>query len=202
MTKRKSSEERRAQILAAARASFIRKGFVHTRMDDIAKEAGLSKGGIYFHFKSKRELFDALHQDEYEQTLALLSTVKKSDQLELEKLAHFGALMLERFSDNETHQKFLIVLAEMGIRDHKVREKVRELHMLYVQMIADQLRKGISSGEFRNIDPEMAALILKLLVDGVEQGFAVGYDLDVTRLMTAGLDILLHGLTPIKSAHQ
>ena len=37
-------------------------GNAATLFDDIAKRAGLSKGGIYFHFKSKRDIFDALHK--------------------------------------------------------------------------------------------------------------------------------------------
>ena len=50
-------EERRAQILQAASTCFSRKGYHQTTMDDIVEEAGLSKGGVYWHFSSKKELF-------------------------------------------------------------------------------------------------------------------------------------------------
>ncbi|MDG0024210.1 TetR/AcrR family transcriptional regulator [Trinickia sp. Y13] len=53
-------EVRVAQILDAAYDVFSTRGFPHTRIDDIAARAGLSKGGIYAHFDSKDEIFEAL----------------------------------------------------------------------------------------------------------------------------------------------
>lgn len=54
------AQVRGAQILDAALQVFTDKGFVSARMDDIAQQAGLSKGGVYAHFKSKEEIFLAL----------------------------------------------------------------------------------------------------------------------------------------------
>ena len=51
------SAERRAQIIQAALACFARKGYNNTTMDDIVAESGLSKGSLYWYFKSKDELF-------------------------------------------------------------------------------------------------------------------------------------------------
>ena len=51
---------RGAQILDAALQVFTEKGFASARMDDIAQQAGLSKGGVYAHFKSKEDIFLAL----------------------------------------------------------------------------------------------------------------------------------------------
>ncbi|MFG1999609.1 TetR/AcrR family transcriptional regulator [Spirillospora sp. NPDC048911] len=53
-------ERRRAQILDAARACFIRKGFHETSMQDIFAESGLSAGAVYRYFKSKTEIIEAL----------------------------------------------------------------------------------------------------------------------------------------------
>lgn len=54
------AEVRSAQILDAALQAFSEHGYAATRIDDIAAVAGLSKGGIYTHFKSKDEIFEAL----------------------------------------------------------------------------------------------------------------------------------------------
>ena len=51
---------RSTQILDAALRVFSERGFAASRIDDIAAAAGLSKGGIYTHFKSKEEIFEAL----------------------------------------------------------------------------------------------------------------------------------------------
>lgn len=53
-------EERVAQILDAALEQFSQHGFNATRMDDIARACGLSKGGLYVHFGSKDAVFEAL----------------------------------------------------------------------------------------------------------------------------------------------
>lgn len=57
---RLTPEERVPLILDAAMYEFARRGFTGTRMDDIAQRCGLSKGGLYAHFKSKDAIFEAL----------------------------------------------------------------------------------------------------------------------------------------------
>jgi AcrR family transcriptional regulator len=51
------STERRKQIMDAALTCFTRKGYTNTTMDDIVAESGLSKGALYWYFKSKDDLF-------------------------------------------------------------------------------------------------------------------------------------------------
>lgn len=58
--RRLPASTRTAQILEAALQVFADKGYAAARIDDIAAAAGLSKGGIYTHFKSKEEIFEAL----------------------------------------------------------------------------------------------------------------------------------------------
>jgi len=52
--------ERRAAIVAAGLDEFTAKGFAATRLDDVAKRAGVAKGTIYLHFKDKEALFQEL----------------------------------------------------------------------------------------------------------------------------------------------
>src|SRR3954452_19308700 len=52
--------ERRQAIIAAAMDEFIAQGFAATRLDDVAKRAGVAKGTIYLHFKDKEALFEEL----------------------------------------------------------------------------------------------------------------------------------------------
>jgi len=51
---------RREQLLQAARVQFIRRGYRATTTEAIARRAGLTKGALYFHFKSKEEIFSTL----------------------------------------------------------------------------------------------------------------------------------------------
>ncbi|MGY3234344.1 AcrR family transcriptional regulator [Bradyrhizobium sp. USDA 4472] len=52
--------ERRDAIVEAAMEEFIARGFAATRLDDIAKRAGVAKGTIYLHFKDKESMFEEL----------------------------------------------------------------------------------------------------------------------------------------------
>src|SRR6185295_14297830 len=52
--------ERRAAIIEAALDEFVARGFTATRLDDIAKRAGVAKGTIYLHFKDKESMFEEL----------------------------------------------------------------------------------------------------------------------------------------------
>src|SRR6201991_4949256 len=52
--------ERREAIIEAALDEFIARGFTATRLDDIAKRAGVAKGTIYLHFKDKESMFEEL----------------------------------------------------------------------------------------------------------------------------------------------
>src|SRR5262245_65733004 len=52
--------ERREAIIEAAMDEFIARGFAATRLDDVAKRAGVAKGTIYLHFKDKESMFEEL----------------------------------------------------------------------------------------------------------------------------------------------
>src|SRR5436190_6225988 len=53
-------DERRAAILGAALEEFAARGFAATRLDDVARRAGVAKGTIYLHFRDKESLFQEL----------------------------------------------------------------------------------------------------------------------------------------------
>src|SRR3954451_19540242 len=59
-TRATRAAERRAAIVDAAMEEFIARGFAATRLDDIAKRAGVAKGTIYLHFKDKESMFEEL----------------------------------------------------------------------------------------------------------------------------------------------
>ena len=56
----KDAEERKNEILDAAEELFSTKGFESTSMNDIQNEIGIARGTLYYHFKSKEEILDAI----------------------------------------------------------------------------------------------------------------------------------------------
>jgi AcrR family transcriptional regulator len=71
-TQRERSDTTTAQLLTAARALFAANGFAGALLDDIVRDAGVTKGALYHHFADKRDLFAAVYENE-QQRLAELS---------------------------------------------------------------------------------------------------------------------------------
>jgi AcrR family transcriptional regulator len=63
---KEQAQQTKESILMAALDCFSSKGFFNTSLDDIAKTAEVTRGAVYWHFKNKAEIFDALHEELHE----------------------------------------------------------------------------------------------------------------------------------------
>lgn len=194
MTRHLSEAERRAQILRAARALFVERGYLSTRVEDVARRARLSKGAVYFYFKSKRELFDALVEEEQAVTLSFLEGAARDQRPAAIKLIELGTSYLDYFAGLKTPPRFFLLMSEMAIRDEHVRERVNAIHQLFVERLAALIEQGAAEGSFRALDPMAAAMLLKAMVDGLAGQSAIGIRPDVRRLSTDGIRLILEGL--------
>jgi AcrR family transcriptional regulator len=70
-TQRERTETTTARLVEAARPLFAADGFVATLLDDVVARAGVTKGALYHHFPSKRELFAAVFEREQERLAAV-----------------------------------------------------------------------------------------------------------------------------------
>jgi AcrR family transcriptional regulator len=145
MTRHLSEAERRAQSLRAARSLFVEKGFLGTRVDDVARRARLSKGAVYFYFKSKRELLDALVEEEQEMTLSFLDNAAKDPRPALVKLIELGTSYLDYFAGLKTPPRFFLLMTEMAIRDEQIRERVMAVHQLFVERLSALIAEGTAA---------------------------------------------------------
>jgi AcrR family transcriptional regulator len=195
MTKHRSPDERAEQILNAARTCFLEKGYFATKMDEIVQESGLSKGGIYFHFKSKREIFRALVQHEYDATMGFINNVLSSESDIASKLVELAEHFVALFASSD-RPRFMVIIVEMGLRDEEIATLLRKLQVNYFERVAQLLDAGIESGEIREVDSYAYAVVLKALVDGAQANFALGIDLDFERVVGAAVDLLVRGFAP------
>lgn len=201
MTRHLSEAERRAQILVAARETFVSKGYLSARVEDVAARAMLSKGAVYFYFKSKRELFDALVAEDVAVMTRLMDAVAADGRAPLVRLVELGTSYLAHFAGLEDPPSFFLLMNELAVRDEAVRASMTETHERFVQRIAALIREGIDDGSFRDVDPLAAALVLKAMVDGMAGQFAIGIRPDVARLSTDGIRLILEGLSAAPRAH-
>ncbi len=196
MTKHRSAVERQAEILHAARTSFIEKGYDRSRMDDIAKLAGISKGGVYFHFNSKAEIFEALVDREFEASMAVMAAAAADPGSTLtDRLTTLGAHYFRAFGEDKDFSRFAVVMGEMTIRNETVGRKILHMHTRYLELIEEMLEKAIEAGEIRAVDPRSTAVVLKAIIDGLETSHAMGWRPDdMAVLLSNAMDVVVGGL--------
>jgi len=194
MTRHQPEAERRAQIMRAARSLFVERGFLNTRMEDVAKRAQLSKGAVYFYFGSKRDLFHALVDEEHSNTLAFLEEAVNDPRAGSQKLIDVGIRYLDYFAGLKSPPRFFMIMNEMAIRDEEIRSRVNQIHHRFVTEVAKLIQEGVDSGAFRALDPMAASMMLKAFIDGLAGQAAVGIRPDVQRLSTDGVRLILEGL--------
>lgn len=151
-------EARPTEILAAALELFAEKGFSATRMEDVAARAGLSKAGVYLYFTDKTALLKALVNELAGANVSVARGIVEAHQGPVSPLI---ATILAFLAGQVRHTRFpeliKIVIAES--RAHP------EVGQLYLDTVVHQglplfeglIRRGIASGEFRQVDPGFAA---------------------------------------------
>jgi AcrR family transcriptional regulator len=194
MTKHQSEADRRAQILRAARAVFVERGYLAARVEDIAKRAGLSKGAVYFYYTSKRDLFLSLVREEQEATYAFLSGADTDPRPAQVKLLDLGQRYIQYFAGLKTPPRFFLMSSEAAIRDEEIREELTATHQRFIDAAARILAQGIAEGAFREQDPMASAALFKAMIDGLAGQAAIGIRPDPESLVMHGIPNILHGI--------
>jgi AcrR family transcriptional regulator len=157
----------RAQILQAALTCFADKGYHQTSMDDIVAESGLSKGALYWHFKSKQELF-----------LSLVETYMSAYSQEA---AHAWQEEMPATDKIRTYIKFFVDSSEQLLPFFRVTidfwaqtSEDEQLRAIFDRMLADfqqqlgaLIEEGVAAGKFRPVDAPKLALGLVAALDAL-----------------------------------
>src|SRR3954465_3283644 len=155
---RRLPEERPKQILDAALAVFAERGLAAARLEDIAKRAGLSKGTIYLYFPNKEELFR-------EMVRQLIVTQLEEGERQFGSGAENATEALTRFSRNywqfirssQFAPLFRLIHAEIRNFPALARFYADEVISRGHKLVASIIQRGTETGEFRDVDPSVAA---------------------------------------------
>ena len=77
----KEAQERKNEILDVAERLFCSKGFDNTSTNDILNEIGIARGTLYYHFKSKEDILDAMIERLTNQIVAKAATIALDDSI-------------------------------------------------------------------------------------------------------------------------
>jgi AcrR family transcriptional regulator len=193
-------DARPEEILEAALAVFGEQGYAGTRLDDVARRAGVSKGTLYLYFSSKEDLFRAMVEARVEGALAgIEELVRAWDGSTTDLLEAFVEQYWGYMGRMENCRLARLVISELANFPELARFHYRRVVLRVRRVIESILERGIAQGEFRRLDPVFAARALQLLCVHLAQFLVYFQPHDPTPVsredMLAGiLDLYLHGV--------
>ncbi len=198
---RRRKAARPGEIAAAALTCFAERGFAATRLDDVAKRAGVTKGTLYLYFPNKEELFKAVVRQ------AVVPNLIRGEELikraEKPAPALLAQLLTNWWEVISTPASAIpkIVLAEAGNFPDIARFYLDEVVHRGMALYAGLLREGVRRGEFRpmDIDNTMMCIVAPLLLGMLWRHSFERHEsrsLDTVALRRALLQLVEHGLAP------
>lgn len=158
--------EKKKEILGAARKVFAQKGFASSKMEDIAREAGMGKGTVYEYFRSKEDIFLALFEEikaAFYQRIFIID--KQLPAREILKV--FIASSLNSFEEwSDVCHIFLDFWAEhkrAGFSQFRFDEFYKEGK----EKLAALIQEGINQGAFKPVNPMYTASLITAVIDGL-----------------------------------
>ncbi|MBK3496383.1 TetR/AcrR family transcriptional regulator [Viridibacillus sp. YIM B01967] len=159
MKMRKEAEERRNEILDAADELFGRKGFDGTSTNDILEKVGIARGTLYYHYKSKEDIMNALIE---RYTVLLLGAAKE--------IAADKSIPI--------NERIIRVVMALNISGGNGKEIIEHVHKPQNALMHQKIQKVIING----VPPILAEIIR----EGIEQGlFSTPYPYECMEMVVA-----------------
>ncbi|MHC6221209.1 TetR family transcriptional regulator [Arthrobacter sp. MMS24-S77] len=157
----------RSEILRVAADVFAHKGFEQTRMDDIIREVGLTKGAIYFHFSSKALLAQAVIDEQKARWLRRVQEEVLSKDNPPEELRNLGKFMVRTvLSDSSAWGVVHLANQLASVKGHPGSTSPLAA---WVDLVAGILQRGRASGVLTfSGDPSDAATVVVAAFDGLK----------------------------------
>ena len=191
---RRRKEDRPQEITEAAFAAFAEKGYAATRVEEVAKRAGVSKGLLYLYFKTKEELFKAVVRSVVMPRVDALVNEVDSSQLTAEQFIRGPVLeFMKRLPGSPISVVIRLMISEAPKHPDLVDfywENVVSRGMGALQQL---LERGVQSGEFRRTAVnDLPQLLVAPVMMSVVWGLVFAKrSLDTDRLIETSFDMTL-----------
>ncbi len=188
-----NKEEFRKKIIISAGLIFSRYGFKKTTMDEIAKALKMGKSSVYYYFKSKEEIFEAVVLYEANILRNELTTTIKSVESPVDKMKKYVYVRMKSF---EKLSNYYNAIFDKNLDHFDFIEKVRVNYdreeLAILRLI---LYHGARKKVFNVTDSEYTALAVQTTMKGLEVPlFWKKRELNIEERLEAILDVLFHGI--------
>ena len=195
MTRREPREVRKKRILDAALECFSTNGYHETTMDDIVAKAGLTKGGVYWYFEGKREIFIELIERHLEEEKAFWRELSECNRSASDFLVRAGLSYLKlHFKDEWTCPLSAEFVAE-SYRDPKLRKKIGDVYGELQSIIREAFSQAIRRGELKRFDSKSLSTVMIALFTGLMNLYWIsGKKMDYGKIWRVFSKALLEGI--------
>lgn len=166
MAPRIAPDLRRRQILDAAHAVTLAKGLHDLRVQDVAAELGVSHGLVHYHFATRDELLAAMLGELADREIAAVRRSIGRLATPEERLERIIDTYLPSSRRDPSWVVWIDVWGE-ALRDVNLRRISEELDHAWVEVVAEVISSGVTSGAFRCDDPVASSWRLCALLDGL-----------------------------------
>lgn len=186
----------RDKFIEVARQLFARKGIENTTMNDIASASEKGRRTIYTYFKSKRDIFNAVIEQETDQLLDSLRQIVQRDGSASDKLRAYVRCRFETMRGIVLRNGSLKAGFFRDVR--KVDRARRIISTRETTMLLEILRQGVISGEFAISDLERRAVVITHALQGLDVPYIrdslLDRGVDKATLADFTSDLILNGI--------
>jgi len=160
-----ASPNSESRILEVAKTLFTQRGFSNVSVRDICRDSHVTPPTIYYYFKGKEALFEAVVHETITMTefIARLDQECRKEKSSTSRIKVFVGTYLSSFPKDIINVGLYVRRSTM-LDSVSTKALVAELDRIQ-SILTDIIQRGIKSGEFRNIDPNMAAECLLGMVN-------------------------------------
>lgn len=166
----KEAEERRNEILDVAERLFGTKGFDHTSTNDILNEIGIARGTLYYHFKSKEDILDAMIERITRQLTAKAKAIAENKEIPILQRLTMTVMALNLDNDLGHEVMKQVHRAQNALMHQKMRENLlTEVNPVITGLIKEGIQQGIFQTDYPEEVVEMVMLYASVSFDALAE---------------------------------
>ncbi|MBC8391553.1 MAG: TetR/AcrR family transcriptional regulator [Deltaproteobacteria bacterium] len=165
-------------IIRAATYLFTYQGFEGTSTRQIIREAGISDPLLYYHFKSKDDLYIQIVNATFEKYFSLLESLPQDTSTEFEKIENLIQLHFDMVQDMPKEINLVIITCPSKLNDpgHVCTKNINNHRKALASYLSDCLKKGWESGEFVKVPIRKTVSLLIAMINGMLRQRILGLD--------------------------
>jgi AcrR family transcriptional regulator len=194
MTEHLDRDTRREQILDAAAKMFIAQGYENSSVDDIAKLAGLSKGSIYWYFRSKLEILFELTDRCVEESQHAIVRMAAADKYGIEALYKSHRELYELDQQYPDRDMLFGQLYALASRYPEIRERLVEYHRRWDTTSEQLIQRAVENGLLKPIDGKLLGQAISCLYNGIHLRKQIDPDIDFVAVIETATKLFYDAL--------